>query len=657
MNWVPKSSRQRADGFALPSILIASIVMLMVLVAAIQAAVSTRNALQDQHYSQLAREAAESGLAMANACLVANEYVAIWTDAKPLRPNTDCAGNVQSSALAYVLDNSKVRTGFTVGAVMGNGAGTQAVLAEGKLELLRTSTGGVWRSYSETQISVIGGALNQHYIVLGYSAGGSCPGVYFFTFGANGTARGVGANNCGQIGKGDQANAITPHTVVLPNGARVATRENGEPLIFADFLSGGGSTAIIGTDGNAYIAGVNNNGSAGIGTTTPSRITSFTRFGLLAGQKAVYAVTSSTNTYVITESGYVYSSGYCVDGQLGNGTSGDDCIPAVSPVRMALPTPSQANSSTIPVSIYLDGQSRYMIMKDGSVYAWGANAGGQLGLGDTTIRPTPAKVPGYGGSTGVKALRVETTGGQTFILSDDGVVRGAGSNSYGILGRGFVDAGPSCVSSRCVSFEPVLLPPTASSGSKLVDVRTDSSHAMFLTDRGQVFTSGRNEAGQLGCGTPLNGTACPETDGTSFLIPYALPTGVRGASIYATSSRTSTGQNACADNTFAVGSNGRVYGAGCNTHGQLGNGCNLANSASCKEVNGTPVAMSVIDGVNASATNVVSGRGTTVVRTSDGLIYTVGANESGQLGDGTTADSSVPKRHRFVNTGQPLLIY
>ena len=56
-------------GFALPTIVIASLILMMVLVAALSTTTSTRTALEEQYYSQLAREAAEAGWVKAEACL------------------------------------------------------------------------------------------------------------------------------------------------------------------------------------------------------------------------------------------------------------------------------------------------------------------------------------------------------------------------------------------------------------------------------------------------------------------------------------------------------------------------------------------------------------------------------------------------------------
>jgi len=94
-------------------------------------------------------------------------------------------------------------------------------------------------------------------------------------------------------------------------------------------------------------------------------------------------------------------------------------------------------------------------------------------------------------------------------------------------------------------------------------------------------------------------------------------------------------------NTFVVGSDGKVYGAGANNYGQLGDGTTTDRS--------TPVVMQVINGTTVRAKEVLSGNGTTVILTEDKKIYTVGNNANGELGDGTTTNSSTPKANRYTN--------
>lgn len=98
------SSAKRTDlkysvGFALPTVLIASIIMLTVLIVSVTSTVAVRNSLQAQHYNQMARSAADAGLAYAKACLRTNNNVPQWSDAKPLTPATDCNGDIIGSSV------------------------------------------------------------------------------------------------------------------------------------------------------------------------------------------------------------------------------------------------------------------------------------------------------------------------------------------------------------------------------------------------------------------------------------------------------------------------------------------------------------------------------------------------------------------------------
>ncbi|MGV9001968.1 MAG: glycine-rich domain-containing protein [Candidatus Saccharimonadaceae bacterium] len=90
-------------GFALPTVLIASVVMLIVLSVSVTSVATVRTALKTQYYEQLAKIAGESGVAYAKACLAKNGNKPLWTDAKPLKPSTDCAGNVTLNSAVEVL--------------------------------------------------------------------------------------------------------------------------------------------------------------------------------------------------------------------------------------------------------------------------------------------------------------------------------------------------------------------------------------------------------------------------------------------------------------------------------------------------------------------------------------------------------------------------
>ena len=60
---------KKTNGFALPTVMISSVVMLIVLLASLVAASSANSLIRQQYSDKLIKEAAEAGVAMANACL------------------------------------------------------------------------------------------------------------------------------------------------------------------------------------------------------------------------------------------------------------------------------------------------------------------------------------------------------------------------------------------------------------------------------------------------------------------------------------------------------------------------------------------------------------------------------------------------------------
>ena len=145
-----------------------------------------------------------------------------------------------------------------------------------------------------------------------------------------------------------------------------------------------------------------------------------------------------------------------------------------------------------------------------------------------------------------------------------------------------------------------------------------------------MWSAGLNDQGQLGNARTTVAQAMP--------VKMILPAGVKAVDIYSTSYG---GLGSPSSNTFAVGDDGKVYGVGSNGYGQLGDGTTIGRT--------TPATMQVFDGSSVRAQQVQSGFGTTVILTTNGKVYTVGNNSNGQLGDGTTTNSSTPKANRYTN--------
>lgn len=141
-------------GFALPTVLISSVVLLLILVTAVSATVAVRTGLQDQRYDRMAKLAGEAGTAYGLACLEKSNGIVTWTVDKPLKPNTDCNGDEVGGASAYVKEEDNLRTYFVVNPPFSN----SSLSGEGYVEILRSSTGAVWRVWGTSVATAIGGS-------------------------------------------------------------------------------------------------------------------------------------------------------------------------------------------------------------------------------------------------------------------------------------------------------------------------------------------------------------------------------------------------------------------------------------------------------------------------------------------------------------------
>lgn len=154
------SSFRLRRGFALPTVLIASVVLLIVLAVSVTATTSARNALKDQYYAQLAQVAGEAGVAYAEACLQANNNVVTWSDAQPLTPATNCNGvsnigpaTCPTSSQCWVSIQDNIRSSFSVPAPEVDADGRPVLIPQtGYVEIWRASTNTAWRVYRQPTV-------------------------------------------------------------------------------------------------------------------------------------------------------------------------------------------------------------------------------------------------------------------------------------------------------------------------------------------------------------------------------------------------------------------------------------------------------------------------------------------------------------------------
>ena len=78
------------------------------------------------------------------------------------------------------------------------------------------------------------------------------------------------------------------------------------------------------------------------------------------------------------------------------------------------------------------GRHSLAVGEDGSVWSWGSNEYGQLGLGDLENRGIPHRVPGFGGDKGLRAVAVTAGYEHSHITAHDSL----GRASLYAMGRG-----------------------------------------------------------------------------------------------------------------------------------------------------------------------------------------------------------------------------
>jgi alpha-tubulin suppressor-like RCC1 family protein len=288
----------------------------------------------------------------------------------------------------------------------------------------------------------------------------------------------------------------------------------------------------------------------------------------LSGVVAVGA--GQYHSLAVRRDGTVWGWGKNSGGQLGDGTTTDRSSPV------------QVVGLTGAVTVAGGWDHSLALRADGTVWAWGANYAGQLGDGTTTSALVPIRVPGLTGIVAIAANR-----SQSFAVAGDGTLWAWGYNGYGQLGDGTTTDRSS--------------PVAVFSGVRAV--AAGYLHTLALRSDGTVWAWGANYFGQLGLGTQTTFEPTPQ-------LVSALPS--------------ATAVGAGYDHSLAVAADGTVYAWGYNQYGQ-------AADPSLVEAVLTPKQVPGLGGIVA----VAGGLYHSVALTSTGRIYGWGSDAHGQLCDGT----------------------
>lgn len=286
--------------------------------------------------------------------------------------------------------------------------------------------------------------------------------------------------------------------------------------------------------------------------------------------------------------------------------------------------PSNSIPSTSPIKELFTGLAEtFALLEDNTLYCIGYNASGQLGLGDTVTRNRWVKHP----LENVKKVIVSSwkRGNQyhtTHILLNDGRCYGMGHNNWGGVGDGTTVQRNS----------PVLI----NSGESWDDIygSCESEPAVRfakVTATQQLKCWGRNVNGELGLGDT--------TQRNSPSIPLGLPSGYQIKKVITTTANNS-GVTVQYSTTLVLLTDGRIYAAGINQYGQLGDGTTTQRT-SFIQVPGITNAIDICLGGDY---------GTSVMALlSDGTVRTWGHNGAGQLGINDTTNRSSPQNPGLAN--------
>ena len=232
----------------------------------------------------------------------------------------------------------------------------------------------------------------------------------------DGTVWAWGLNHYGELG-----NSINVTTnIANPTPAQVS----GLTGIVA-IAAGTNHSLALKNDGTVWAWGRNqfgqlgnpNNSGTSNANPTPVQVTGLTGITAIAG---LYNF-----CLALKNDGTIWAWGYNYYGQLGSTTNNQS-------TTAANPTPTQISGLTGFVAIATGSLHSLGLKSDGTVWAWGNNAFAQLGFtANSTPNPTPAPVPGLTGITTIAA-----GANHSLAIMNDGTVWAWGFNGDGELGIG-----------------------------------------------------------------------------------------------------------------------------------------------------------------------------------------------------------------------------
>ena len=263
------------------------------------------------------------------------------------------------------------------------------------------------------------------------------------------------------------------------------------------------------------------------------------------------------------------------------------------------------------ISIWGGARGTIVLKSDGTVWTWGGNANGKLGIGETnTVRAlVPVEVHGASNVLFLNSVQA-IMGGETHYvaLKSDGTIWSWGWNGLGELGDGTTNDAWTPIQTGLTANPPL---------TNVIKLGGRPYFTLAVKSDGSIWAWGMNQLGQMG-----NGTVNP-LSGPQVTVPVMVSNSAPGGPINSPMQVTCGYQFGA-----ALLTNGTVWTWGSGSHGELGNGT-TGSSYFPAQVPG----LTNVRAISAGWFHILALK-------ADGTVWAWGDNSHGELGDGTTINRS-----------------
>ncbi len=312
-----------------------------------------------------------------------------------------------------------------------------------------------------------------------------------------------GDNTNGQLGTGNNDNSteLKPVNITTPDGVtKQIVLQNNDDIVIGD------DAVFVSVDGLLYAWGNNEHGYLGVGSSdayvnTPQPVIDSDGTQIRVDEDDLADVMLVTyllaSVFLVDDNNTFYAWGDNVDSQLGIG----DVDNATVATKVDVELPRNVDEIT---DVFTSG---LLVGADGYLYSWGHNIL-SLGLGADVSLPvhTPTKIETFKLKDGNINDNILTAFlGSTFALADNGTVFAWGENTAGSLGLGheekvYTPTAVTGLGTISVDLSDALYGYTAKEYLNLLLTNTRPATSLYAIKDGKLYAWGLNTSGQLGIG-------------------------------------------------------------------------------------------------------------------------------------------------------------